>query len=89
MCFRLSDLPEFNIDQDLPVFCNLQIPLIDCCLLLLQHKPQVKNVNHISQNVRRAPSPLRPRPPSAVAAEKLAAKKQEEEKRYQRGKVPK
>lgn len=89
MCFRLGDLAEFNIDQDLHVFYNLHVLLIDSCLLLLQHKPQVKNINHISQNVHRAPSPLRPCPPSAVAAEKLATKKKEEEKRYQRGKVPK
>lgn len=82
MGISLCDLLEFNID------------LGSCFSLLitvfyLQHKPQVKNVNHIGQNVRRAPSPLRPRPPSVVAAEKLAAKKLEEEKRYQRGKVPK
>lgn len=54
-----------------------------------EHKPQVKNVNHIGQNVRRAPSPLRPRPPSVIAAEELAAKKKQQEKRYQKGKVPK
>jgi len=55
----------------------------------LQHQPKVKDVNHIGQNVRRAPSPLRPRPPSVIAAEQLAAKKEEAQKRYQRGKVPK
>lgn len=57
--------------------------------VLFQHKPQVKNVNHIGQNVRRAPSPLRPRPPLVIAAEELAAKKKQQEKRYQKGKVPK
>lgn len=84
----LCDLLEFNNDLDVYISYE-KIPTIDCCLLLLQHKLQVKNVNHIGQNVRRAPSPLRPRPPSVIAAEKLASKKQEEEKRYQRGKVPK
>ena len=79
----LCDLLAFNIDLDL----NMFFPLI--IVFYLQHKPEVKNVNHIGQNVRRAPSPLRPRPPSVIAAEKLAAKKLEEEKRYQRGKVPK
>jgi len=54
-----------------------------------EHQPKVKDVNHIGQNVRRAPSPLRPRPPSVIAAEQLAAKKEEAQKRYQRGKVPK
>ncbi|XP_015747331.1 PREDICTED: enkurin domain-containing protein 1-like [Acropora digitifera] len=54
-----------------------------------QHQPEVKNSNHVHENVRRAPSPLRPRPPSVIAAEQLAAKRQESEKRYRRGKVPK
>lgn len=80
--------------KDRPTSCEPVIPremklTVPKAAIAKEHKPQVKNINHISQNVHRGPSPLRPRPPSAVAAEKLATKKQEEEKRYQRGKVPK
>lgn len=80
--------------KDRPTSCEPVIPremklTVPKATIAKEHKPQVKNVNHIGQNVRRAPSPLRPRPPSVIAAEKLAAKKLEEEKRYQRGKVPK
>ncbi|KAL9962658.1 hypothetical protein ACROYT_G031779 [Oculina patagonica] len=80
--------------KDRPTSCEPVIPremklTVPKATIAKEHKPQVKNVNHISKNVYRAPSPLRPRPPSVIAAEKLAVKKQEEEKRYKRGKVPK
>lgn len=80
--------------KDRPTSCEPVVPremklTVPKATIAKEHKPLVKNVNHIGQNVRRAPSPLRPRPPSVIAAEELAAKKKEQEKRYQKGKVPK
>ena len=63
--------------------------LCDLSVFSFQHKPKVRNINHVGDNIRRAPSPLRPRPPSVIAAEQLAAKKEQAEKRYKKGKVPK
>ncbi|KAJ7352835.1 Enkurin domain-containing protein 1 [Desmophyllum pertusum] len=80
--------------KDRPTSCEPVIPremklTVPKATIAKEHKPQVKHCNHISHNVHRAPSPLRPRPPSVLAAEQLATKKKEEEKRYRRGKVPK
>ena len=74
---------------------KLFTPLLGVCafcdlfVFSFQHKPKVRNINHVGDNIRRAPSPLRPRPPSVIAAEQLAAKKEQAEKHYKRGKVPK
>lgn len=80
--------------KDRPTSCEPVIPremklTVPKATIAKEHQPRVKSVNHIHENVRRAPSPLRPRPPSVVAAEQLAAKKEESQKRYQKGKVPK
>lgn len=80
--------------KDRPTSCEPVIPreiklTVPKASIAKKHQPEVKNSNHVHENVRRAPSPLRPRPPSVIAAEKLAAKRQESEKRYRRGKVPK
>lgn len=80
--------------KDRPTSCEPVIPreiklTVPKASIAKKHQPEVKNSNHVHENVRRAPSPLRPRPPSVIAAEQLAAKRQESEKRYRRGKVPK
>lgn len=80
--------------KDRPTSCEPVIPremklTVPKATIAKEHKPTVKKVNHIGENVRRAPSPLRPRPPSVIAAEQLAAKKEQTEKRYRKGKVPK
>ncbi|XP_074607939.1 enkurin domain-containing protein 1-like [Acropora palmata] len=80
--------------KDRPTSCEPVIPreiklTVPKASIAKKHQPEVKNSNHVHENVRRAPSPLRPRPPSVIAAELLAAKRQESEKRYRRGKVPK
>ena len=72
----------FTLIVSVCAFCDL-------FMCSFQHKPKVRNINHVGDNIRRAPSPLRPRPPSVIAAEQLAAKKEQAEKRYKRGKVPK
>ncbi|XP_068706054.1 enkurin domain-containing protein 1-like [Montipora foliosa] len=80
--------------KDRPTSCQPVIPremklTVPKATIAKEHQPKIKDVNHIHENVRRAPSPLRPRPPAVLAAEQLEVKKQESEKRYRRGKVPK
>lgn len=80
--------------KDRPTSCEPVIPremklTVPKATIAKEHKPKVRNINHVGDNIRRAPSPLRPRPPSVIAAEQLAAKKEQAEKRYKRGKVPK